>query len=452
MKNILTVFAGRKSSMEILLKYLKKAIQMGILHEVHLWNYARKTEDEKYIRDISNLKRTTRNNQEFIQFYPPINGGATEFQLTASHEINPVNIHPPDVPTVEPTIIFFKMCLSTGDELEIILHQDIYPSVVNWLAISNNKVIWEYTITDMEEGEEREPIPAPAPAPAPAHPQNIRISTEPATSTIHIEFGGHTLSFQWDKLHQKNRWTTIWTKAHQETAYEYDTSQSPNKGIFLMDGCEKKNWCDYYQYYTPNHTTHENDVIIKCDDNIVFIDIHKLDSFIQFVREDNSYDCIFANTINNGVSAYFQQHIFNLIPLSLMKLEYPKNGLCGSLWESGKKATALHKYFLRHKDEFLQYGKVTYRDGDCPILPIPTRFSINFFGIQRKKWGEIKDCGLDDELNLTVEYVKSGVLTNAIYSGLFVSHLSFYKQEEDGAFERIHLLELYGGLADTYCC
>ena len=47
----------------------------------------------------------------------------------------------------------------------------------------------------------------------------------------------------------------------------------------------------------------------------MFIDLFKLPKFIEFVK-NNDYDLVFANTINNGVSAYYQQYKFNLIPKS----------------------------------------------------------------------------------------------------------------------------------------
>ena len=39
---------------------------------------------------------------------------------------------------------------------------------------------------------------------------------------------------------------------------------------------------------------------------------------IEIIKH-NEYDLVFANTINNGVSAYFQQTKYNLIPKDLMK-------------------------------------------------------------------------------------------------------------------------------------
>ena len=57
-----------------------------------------------------------------------------------------------------------------------------------------------------------------------------------------------------------------------------------------------------------------------------------------------------------------------------MSLEYPRDGLCGSLWESGKKAETLHNYFIKNYKNFLDY------EYNNEIIPINTRFSINFFG------------------------------------------------------------------------
>jgi hypothetical protein len=189
-----------------------------------------------------------------------------------------------------------------------------------------------------------------------------------------------------------------------------------------MDTCEK-NWKNYYNYY--NDKKFENDIIIKCDDDIVFIDLYKLPKFIDFIK-NNDYDLVFANTINNGVSAYFQQNKYNLIPKEIMNLEYPHGGLCGSLWESGKKAEILHTYFVENYKKFLDY------DYNNEIIPINTRFSINFFGYKGKDWHKIKDCYKDDEYNLTVDYVCNRQFNNILYTDFYVSHLSFYRQNETG--------------------
>ena len=90
-------------------------------------------------------------------------------------------------------------------------------------------------------------------------------------------------------------------------------------------------------------------------DDIIFIDLYKLPKFIEFIKNNDQYDLVASNTINNGVAAYYQQNKFNLIPKDLMTLEYPNQGLCGTLWESGKKAEQLHNYFIENYSKFIDY-------------------------------------------------------------------------------------------------
>lgn len=207
-----------------------------------------------------------------------------------------------------------------------------------------------------------------------------------------------------------------------------------------MDTCEKS-WKNYYQHYT--HYRYKDDVIIKCDDDIVFIDIPKLPGFIDFIKNSDS-DLVFANTINNGVAAYYQQHSFNLIPYQLMTLEYP--GFGGTLWESGKKAETLHNYFIENYKTFINCEKLQ----TLPHIPIKTRYSINFFGYKGKNWHKIKDCYVDDEHMLTTVYNQPPKpFNNILYTPLFVSHLSFYKQVETG-INTPDLIKKYNELYETY--
>jgi hypothetical protein len=51
-KNILTIFSGREACLNILCKYLKKALELKIIDEVHFWNNTKITSDEDYIKSI----------------------------------------------------------------------------------------------------------------------------------------------------------------------------------------------------------------------------------------------------------------------------------------------------------------------------------------------------------------------------------------------------------------
>jgi len=55
--NIVTIFAGRRPNLDILLIYLKAALELCIIHEVHLWNYARQPDDEVFIKSSCHIKK-----------------------------------------------------------------------------------------------------------------------------------------------------------------------------------------------------------------------------------------------------------------------------------------------------------------------------------------------------------------------------------------------------------
>jgi len=368
-KNILTVFAGRRPNLEILTKYLKKALEQNIIQEVHFWNNARNREDEEYIKSISNVKRTSSTGSgNYIRITPEIIEQSFELYVQATNDIH--------------------VKLVDVDEYEIVLGGwNNTHSVIR----KNNIDIYNKSGA-MGSGHYKFVI------------QN----------GIQIYKNGSLVLYHSTNITLKD----IYVKTGHNCVGEFHYKTTQNHGFYFMDTCEKS-WKNYYQHYTNK----PYDVILKCDDDIVFMDLNKLPSFIQCVKE-NDY-LVFANTINNCVSAHIQQEKYNLIPKELMQLEYPKDGKCGSLWESGKKAETLHYYFLDHIDTFLNCN-------ENETIPIETRFSINFFGINCSRWHKIKDAYEDDELSLTVDYVKDRSFKNVFYSDFYVSHLSFYRQVETG--------------------
>jgi hypothetical protein len=244
---------------------------------------------------------------------------------------------------------------------------------------------------------------------------------------------------------------------------------NPSQGIFLRTKyTNRQDWTDYYHYYDNHGKLFPNDIIIKCDDDITFIDIFELPYFLSLLRDDEKRritsgerekkgitGVLFANIINNGVASYYQQHHWNFYKTSeenmileedmneeILKedLEYPPGGLCGSLWESGKKANILHNYFLNHWKEIIRPSSSSSSSAATAvirpfyqpeILPIETRFSINFFGIKASNWYKLRDVGYDDELHISVSLPLFNISRNYLASNFIVSHLSFRSQRFD---------------------
>ena len=396
MKKILTIFAGRKMNLEILIQYLQKAIDNHILDEIHFWNYARNPDDEIYIKSISNLKRTSSSGGGiYNQIFTPIINNRFSFKTVAK---NDVHVKLSDV--YEIVLGGFDNRISLIRKNDIEVHRLEQSDVV---TIENST---EFTIEIIDK-----------------------------TLTIlknNISF----MTYEMDELFEIK---DIFFKTGHGSIGDFSYEMVRNPQFFFMDTCNKNIWRDYYQHYI--HDKYSDDVIIKCDDDIVFIDLVKLPKFIDFVK-NNEYNVVFANTINNGVAAYYQQNKYGLIPFDLMELEYPKGGLEGSLWADGKKAERLHRFFLENYKTFLDYP---YPE---EIIKIDTRFSINFFGCKGCKWWEISNGWMDDEHNITVFFVKNYNYKNVLYTDLYVSHLSFYKQVETG-IDLNSLRELYTSFVQT---
>ena len=381
--NIISIFSGRKQNIEILKKYLQKALELNIIDEVHFWNNTKNVYDEDYIKTISNLKRTSSTGGgNYILISPIISNNSFYVNVKASNDIH---IKITNMETE------YEIVLGGWNNTKSIIRE-------------NNKEIFNLIKDGISDRN---------------HYQNFQIIIN--DNILNIIKNNELIMSQ--QIQNNYKIKHIYFKTGHNSVGELTYNITQNKGFYFMDTCEKS-WKNYYNYY--NDATFENDIIIKCDDDIVFLDLYKLPQFINFIKK-NEYDLVFANTINNGVSAYFQQNKYNLIPKDLMNLEYPTNGFCGSLWESGKKAENLHNYFIENYKKFLDYK---YNND---IIPINTRFSINFFGYKGKDWYKIKDCyGGDDEYNLTFDYVKNRNFKNVLYSDFYVSHLSFYKQNETG--------------------
>ena len=398
-KTILTIFAGREQNLNILCKYLRKALKMKIIDEVHLWNNTKNLNDDKYIKSISNLKRTSSTGSgNYILITPIIIDNTFDLVIKASNDI-------------------IVKIINNQTEYEIVLGGwNNTKSVIR----KNNNEISNLIQNNIADGILR-------------HKYTFSIKTN---SLNILKNNKIIMSCNIDEKFQFNK---IYFKTGHGAIGDLDYETTQNNGFYLMDTCEKS-WKNYYQHYSSINYEYEYSTILKCDDDIVFIDLQKLPDFINYIKNTDC-DLVFANTINNGVSAYYQQNKYNLIPNQLMNLEYPTFGFGGSLWESGKKAEKLHNYFIENTNSFINHNY------NKEIIPIKTRFSINFFGYKGKNWHKIKDCYIDDERMLTVDYVKVKQFNNKLFTDFYVSHLSFYRQNETG-INLNDLLTKYNNLYD----
>ena len=397
--NIVTIFSGRKENIKILSKYLKNALDMNIINEVHFWNNARNQLDEEYLKSISNVRRTSSSGAgNYIQINTPIINNSFQLNIKSSNDIH-VKIKNENL-EYEIVLGGWKNTKTVVREIKDNYINEIFTLEQNGITDGNIYNMFDFLIKD-----------------------DILIIKK----NNEIIFDTKVQRFNIEQIYFKTGHNSI-------GEVKYDTII--NKGFYFMDTCEKS-WKNYYTHY--NNKIYENDIILKCDDDIVFIDLHKLPDFINFIK-NNDYDLVFANTINNGVSAYYQQTKYKLIPKNLMDLELP-GCYGGTLWESGQKAEILHNFFIENNKLFIE------NDFNNEHIQINGRYSINFFGYKGKNWNKIQHCHTDDEYNLTVNYVKNNNFKNILYFNFCVSHLSFYRQVETG-INLTDLINKYNKLYD----
>ncbi|WP_264812356.1 DUF6250 domain-containing protein [Acetobacter oeni] len=175
-----------------------------------------------------------------------------------------------------------------------------------------------------------------------------------------------------------------------------------------------------FNYYADRYSTYRDDVFLKCDDDIVYLDTEHFSGYVDAIRNNPQYFLISANVVNNGICAYLQQKGGSL-PESVGVFESPPGGLYGSLWESGYKASKLHEYFVEQRARIFNLEK--------EVVEWDARIFINFVGWRGENLRYMNIPQGDDEGMISVQIPKYLNKKIAVYSKFMVGHLSFFPQE-----------------------
>mmetsp|Transcript_99474 Transcript_99474/g.176514 ORF Transcript_99474/g.176514 Transcript_99474/m.176514 type:complete len:301 (-) Transcript_99474:202-1104(-) len=147
----------------------------------------------------------------------------------------------------------------------------------------------------------------------------------------------------------------IWGRAREHADARWIEGLKGNKAYQVRTG--GLSFRPIYQYYatkgnfTPvcSNVTLDATVLVKIDDDIVYVDISKFQAFTRYVLTHPSMFLVHANIVNNGVSAYYQslnvKELGEQIPATK---KYPKNAAP----LDGAEALKLHRFFLAHRDQF----------------------------------------------------------------------------------------------------
>jgi hypothetical protein len=215
----------------------------------------------------------------------------------------------------------------------------------------------------------------------------------------------------------------MWDFTRNEDDAQYLESLENKKNYKLFKPKMKTEWSEYYLYYAQL-TLKPNDVIIKLDDDILYIDTEQFDSFIHKRRMHTDNIIMFPNIINNGVCAHLQ-HKHNIMPFYLPYYSY-------SSLVSGRFAQEVHEYFVKNHKNVIQQAKKIHENY---IVPLGHRVSINFMAILGKDIHHYNELIGDDEHHVSLIPLKHNK-NHVIDLSMIVSHGAFSPQRDTGLDEQ----------------
>lgn len=403
---ILVTFAGRQKRMEILTQYVRRALDLGIIDEWHIWDFTRADEDHAWV---------TR------EFGPARYMGSKVPYQTAG--------------TVTPQASF-RTSARIRHDLHIAIvpndrSQECYEIVVGGWKNTHSALrkITRDQLQNFDRDNQTNLWTKPTPgALSPGQPNDVVLMIDSAgVPTLRINDA--TIG-TWPELN-----LAAGASVHIRGGWGADLELcdvNARTRRYIGNPREQLPYFQAYEYYATRIDAFSDAVFLKCDDDIVYLDIDKLDGFIQFRRANPNYFIVSANVVNNGVCAYFQQQAGS-IPASVGDFERPPGGFGGSLWESAERATQLHAFFLGTGGAALPLPE--------PVVDWTERQSINFIAWLGRDLRHMALPQGDDEHALTIGVPTFLERPSAIYSDFMVSHLSFGPQER--GWDPTALIEAY---------
>lgn len=223
--------------------------------------------------------------------------------------------------------------------------------------------------------------------------------------------------------------------------YSVETKERLEKKEFGVD------WKLFYS--TLPLISDDNSIIIKCDDDILFIDLDGLRLACDVRWEDKESFLIHSNCVNNGVCSYYYRHKFPEIQKELE--EFPVGGLIGPIFESPTLAAVMHSLFvsrmhLNLKKEGIHSNINYYREMDTFFYH---RISINFIMMLGSDVKYIYEVSKNDEYELSCYLPEKLGRPNRIKGDFITSHYS-YGMQEKVLSNRKDLMNLYDVLVKKY--
>lgn len=249
-------------------------------------------------------------------------------------------------------------------------------------------------------------------------------------------------------IHECHLWD--FTRNMQDHKYVNGLSDGSDERIKLMHVDNKCNFNGYYKFYSSAYQGLDV-IIVKCDDDIVYIDVDAMPAFLAFRDTHRDHFICLPEIINNGLCAHYMQrqdHVGLCIPPCCPHTFEQRDGGFESLVSDASKALWLHEWFLDRERGRSRVGHI--------LLGHRQRISINMFAMMSKDLHLLGEPGvtIDDEAYLSTSLPARLDRCNSVFTGLTVSHFGFSPQRRNGLIGTVEnrLLERYDTLASQEMC
>jgi hypothetical protein len=226
----------------------------------------------------------------------------------------------------------------------------------------------------------------------------------------------------------------------------WDYTRDPDDANWIQENCqrhqifqvkEKNNcWREYYEYYEKLEVVDPMSILIKCDDDIVFIDVDAFEGFIKNRLDSPQHLLAFPSIINNWLIFQVQVSLGLWNNIDTEKINNHVEGI-----------EAVHNAFLNDYANFLTksgtyFPRKLVLDNKCDIYA-----NINFFAILAKDLHLFKHVtSPSDEMDLSIHIPKLINRHNYVDPSFVVTHMACGFQRDAG-FNEGPVLEKYKELA-----
>jgi hypothetical protein len=296
----------------------------------------------------------------------------------------------------------------------------------------------------------------------------------------------------WNITKVRRDWEWLQDMSASRPAFQVMVPTLPDKWYPTEYSWQQDHWNFAHRFYSPgdaNETseprfvprwsgaTENSTVLLKMDDDIVYIDTAGFPAFTRYVRDHPEKFIVHANIVNNPVTAYYQAHRIDRLGKKHPELlKYPMSwgipGLDGDLLLRDKPIVGdLHRMFISHPEDFSWENS---SEDSCTTYSMPEedfyntsitsrkfatwtlmqlkypgtqgRLCINFFGARWAAWNSARKLiekykGVDEQALTVWATSRRHGLEECIYTPFNVAHYAFARQRERGYTDED--LELY---------